>query len=539
MTTNLKTAIRTGGLPTQGGPPAGGSFFGGLLEKFKSFTPKQKVIGAAVVIGIISVILLANLAIKASAYVPIYGEISPSDLQAITFKLAELKIPYELGSNGRTVLVPPSKANRAKVQLAYFGLPHTPVNKIEDKKEGLTPKTQSELDQESKARLEGELITAIREIEGVADCIVKITLPDNSLFKDDQNPPTAAVMLKLQPGAQVNPTQVAGIAHFVSSSVPGLSPQNVKIIDIQGRPYAVDNRYINKEAVSSFSPEEQEKVAAYENRLKDKINEVLSGVLDKDKYTVALSVEMDPSQSEITEEKYGGPTNVSGSVTSVEKVTEEEFSSMPEADKASQMGGISEVTKKGQGEYSKKTRDSAALVDSVKKRTITAPGTVKRISASVAVDNLQQSDVKNIEKLVANAINLNYERGDQLAVVSMPFSQDVFEAMKNEITRNPVPVTRGAIPAANSALLLVLALTPMMILIIIAAYFLLRQRNAVPQIRFNNQLSSSVTQIDAGGQFASDAAKASTTAFKLEMLAKKPTRVAELLKSTWLADKER
>lgn len=534
MTTNFKTAIRTGGgLPAQG-PQNQSSFFGGLIEKLKSFTPKQKIIGVSVIVGIIALILLVNVFAKATAYVPVYSELSPSDVTAISAKLSEAKIDYRL--DGKTVLVSPAKVNKAKIFLAQYGLPHAPVAMPSGsgaQGNSLMPPTQGQLDEDKKVKLEGDMVMSIREMDGIADAIVKITLPDRSLFAGDQNPPTAAVMLKLQPGFRLAQEQVNAIAFFVSSSAPGLSAENVKIVDIQGRNYLVDTKTLGGK-MSALPEIEQEKVIAYENRLKDKIKESLNGVLDPDKYTVALSVDMDFSQAEITEEKYGGPTNVEGQVKTSEDTSEESFSSMPEAKGADQMGGVSEAVKGSKGEYVKKTGKTTYNVDAVKKRIVTAPGTVKRITASVAVDNLQPELAGKIKELVSNSIGADETRGDKVSVISMPFSNYTLDEMKRNMLANPVP--RSAVPISNNALLVALALVPMMMLIIVVAYFMIRQKNMIPEVRFNQVPSA--TQVDIGKTSLN--AAASNTAFKLEMLAKeKPTRVAELLKSTWLADKER
>lgn len=534
MTTNFKTAIRTGGgLPTQG-PQNAGSFFGGLIDKLKALTPKQRIIGVSVIVGVIALVLLANVFAKATAYVPVYSELTPSDVTAVSAKLSEAKIDYRL--DGKTVLVSPAKINRAKIYLAQYGLPHSPVAGPVEGKEpppGIMPEDSRTIDAKEKVKLEGEMVMAIREMDGISDAIVKITLPDKSLFAGDQNPPTAAVMLKLQPGFRLAQEQVNAIAFFVSSSAPGLTAENVKIVDIQGKNYSVDTKSFGK---MSVLPEiEQEKVIAYENRLKDKIKESLNGVLDPDKYTVALSVDMDFSQAEITEEKYGGPANVEGQVKTTEDTSEESFSSMPEAKDATQMGGVSEAVKGSKGEYIKKSGKTTYNVDAVKKRIVTAPGTIKRITASVAVDNLQPELAGKIKELVSSAIGIDETRGDKVAVLSMPFSNYSISEREKAFAMNPVP--RSAVPVNNNALLVALALVPMMMLIIVVAYFMLKQRNMVPEVRFNQVPSN--TQVDIG-KSSFDASKSSNTAFKLEMLAKeKPTRVAELLKSTWLADKER
>jgi flagellar M-ring protein FliF len=188
-------------------------------------------------------------------------------------------------------------------------------------------------------------------------------------------------------------------------------------------------------------------------------------------------------------------------------------------------------------------------VNEVSRRVVSNNPTVSRITASVAVDNLKPDQIGNIKSLVQGAIGYDASRGDMVNVASMPFSRSVFDTMKNEMIAG-APYTPARRQGTNSQqYLLYMALLPMAALLIVATLFFLKQRRVQVEkssLILSSSPSTTVSDIsdllsDKMGHTASapQMTRVNTTE-QLEKLAKeKPTKVAELLKSTWLADKER
>ena len=71
---------------------------------------------------------------------------------------------------------------------------------------------------------------------GTWDCKGHIVIPEESLFIEEQQPTTAAVVLKLKSGRQLTEAQIRGITHLVSGAVPNLQPENLTVIDNTGNP---------------------------------------------------------------------------------------------------------------------------------------------------------------------------------------------------------------------------------------------------------------------------------------------------------------
>ena len=81
---------------------------------------------------------------------------------------------------------------------------------------------------------ETELARSIEEIDAVAEARVHLATPEASVFVRDNAAPSASVILKLQAGRSLCDAQVRSIVNLVASSVPGMKPEAVTIVDQMG-----------------------------------------------------------------------------------------------------------------------------------------------------------------------------------------------------------------------------------------------------------------------------------------------------------------
>lgn len=556
MATGIQTGIRTGtgtvqtprtGTPMKPGSPSG---FGKLMQAWSKMEPRKKTL--AVIIGVALLVAIVGLQMytKASAYTLLYPQkLAPQDVQQISLRLNEMKIGFT--TDGDKVMVSPADKARVQMQLASYGLPHKQVY-TPPVDSGLSPKTADDKNWERTQLLQADVTEALRSIEGVADANVRLVTPVGNLFQDDGQPAKAAVMLWLQPGTKLTVSQIKGIVHYVAFSVEGLTPQSVKVVDQNGR-ILNDESIADEEGIGGMTANLPtraiEKQVAFEKNLQDKVQRMLDDVLGPNKAQVSVSATLDFSQSETTSKTYGSVTNPSGVVVAGENTKLERYTTNGEESGSVQMGIPSGGSGSGKVNYTHKDVTRNFKVNEVSRRVVSNNPTVSRITASVAVDNLKPDQIGNIKSLVQGAIGYDASRGDMVNVASMPFSRSVFDTMKNEMIAG-APYTPARRQGTNSQqYLLYMALLPMAALLIVATLFFLKQRRVQVEkssLILSSSPSTTVSDIsdllsDKLGHTASapQMTKVNTTE-QLEKLAKeKPTKVAELLKSTWLADKER
>jgi flagellar M-ring protein FliF len=133
-----------------------------------------------------------------------------------------------------------------------------------------------------------------------------VVTPKESLFVDEQKRPTASVFLKTRSGMSLSAAQVEGIVHLVASSVEGLEPGQITVVDTSGRILSKRN---DANLVGQLSTSQLEYQRNLEEGYKKKIQGMLEEVLGLNKAIARVSADMDFQQIQITEERFD-PTTV-------------------------------------------------------------------------------------------------------------------------------------------------------------------------------------------------------------------------------------
>ncbi|MHB9099870.1 MAG: flagellar basal-body MS-ring/collar protein FliF, partial [Syntrophales bacterium] len=168
-------------------------------------------------------------------YRVLFANLSADDAGSIVDKLKEKKVLYELNGSGDTISVPADKVAELRLELATTGLPRGGGVGFEifDQKMKFGA-TEFEQQLNYRRALQGELARTIGSMDEVQQVRVHIALPKESLFVEEQRKPTASVTIKLKSGRTLRPPQIDGITHLVASSIEGLSPENVMLVDSRG-----------------------------------------------------------------------------------------------------------------------------------------------------------------------------------------------------------------------------------------------------------------------------------------------------------------
>ncbi len=391
---------------------------------------------ALVAVTAISLGLFAYIIIQARSadYQLLYGNLAESDASAMVEWLKGQNIPYKLASNGRNILVPANNVYETRLSLASAGLPQGGGVGFEifDKQSfALTDFVQKV--NYSRA-LQGELARTITSLGPVESARVHLALPEKRLFKDQQKPATASVIIKLAPGKRLAEAQIEGIVHLVSSSIEGLSPDQVTIIDQNG---AVLSKTGEKGLSGNLSPDMLEYQMQVEQRLEDRAQTLLEKSLGSRNALVRVSAVLDFARTEKTEETFDSENPV---IRSEQQSEEKSGSEMT--------GGIPGVQSNLEGNTaqsvgatppsSKSQKTTNYEISKVVARTVNPVGTVSKLSVSVLVadkvvpgkdkepaktEARSAEELKALENMVASALGLDTNRGDKIEVTSMPFLQ--------------------------------------------------------------------------------------------------------------------
>jgi flagellar M-ring protein FliF len=253
-------------------------------------------------------------------YRVLYSGLSAEEAGAITSKLQSKGIAYKLTAGGSTVLVPTDQAMQAVVDLAADGVPGaSKIDKGFDKlfDQPMLGATPTHMHINLIRAQQAELARTIMQIDPIIFARVHITRPEPSPFLREQKPTTASVMVKLRPGAALHRNTVAGIGALVAGSVEGLTKENVRIVDAQGR--LLSDNYDGEVGMAGSFIEKRKEVEQY---LSGEIERVLTAVLGPGRAIVRVTAELNLQQIHEKKEVIHGEARVPRSEQiTIKKVT--------------------------------------------------------------------------------------------------------------------------------------------------------------------------------------------------------------------------
>src|SRR5512135_2805697 len=191
----------------------------------------------------LALLVLLPLGALAAAYVwfnpppyrVLYAQLSDRAGGEVIAALDRLDIPYRLSAADGSIEVPASDLHAARYRLAALGLPKSDAE-VQDEVERAPRFGASSLEEQQRYQhaLEIDLARSIQALDAVELARVHLALPKVSPFLRDAPPATAAVLVRLRPGAQLSVEQVATIQTLVAASVPRMKRGNVQVLDPRG-----------------------------------------------------------------------------------------------------------------------------------------------------------------------------------------------------------------------------------------------------------------------------------------------------------------
>lgn len=411
--------------------------------RYQRFTPGQRLVFAFVVAVVAGLGLFLVFQAGEPNYQTLFYDLSPDESAMLSAQLTERNIENKISADGSQIDVPADQVLETRMMLASRGLAKGSVEGFELFNETRVGITEFEQTVKYQRALQGELARTINFLPEVKSSRVHVVMQSESLFEEREKPATASVFLNLRPGNALGRDHVRSIVHILSSSVPGLLPQNVTIVDHYGNLLAGNDRGADENGIGSDRLEYRNKVEA---RLQDRVKTMLDGVLGPGKSIVRVSVEMDFNKRDLTEEEYLPDnkvtrsertltTNSSGDATGGSG-TPGVLSNMTENGHAA--GGVA-----GNTSFSKEEKTANYEIGRIVRRTVEQMGRIKKISAAVIVDGVykevpvegkkgeteqkyfprEEGERRELERLVKGAVNFDTARGDVVEVRNIRFEK--------------------------------------------------------------------------------------------------------------------
>jgi flagellar M-ring protein FliF len=405
----------------------------GLVEFMRTLGAARIAAMGAVTIALVGFFAFLILRVTAPAMTALFTDLSVEDSSAIIKDLERQAIPFEIRNEGAIIMVPKERVTRLRMKLAEGGLPKGGGvgYEIFDKSDALGATSFVQNINQLRA-LEGELARTIKSLDRVQAARVHLVLPERPLFSRDKAEPSASIVLKVR-GA-LEQQQVRAVRHLVAAAVNGLKPERVSVVDEAGRLLANASSGENATGIGA-----DERQAAYERRMREQIELIVSSVVGPGRARVLLAADFDYNRITQTTDKYDPEGRVLRS-----SQTREESSATTEGREGQVSVGNELPGASRQAEGAAAARDqnkkSEEIVNYEISRTtkteLVEGGRINRISVAVLVDGnygkndkgeatyqeRQKEELDRIGALVRSAIGFDQKRGDQVEVVNLRFA---------------------------------------------------------------------------------------------------------------------
>ena len=393
------------------------------------------------------------------SYTVLYSGLADGDVAEVIDNLETAGVPYQLEGGGSTVMVPRDQLYGVRADLAQAGISGSvqPDGWELLDNQGLSVSDFRQRVDYQRA-LEGELSKTLAAMDGIESATVRLVLPEDELFAEDEQPATASVLVNTRRDLSVE--EVETVTFLVASGVQGLETDQITVADADGTTLHAPG----DGSMGQTTNRNLRQTREFEQALAGDVERLLSAAgggpasvvvrasLDFDErnretetYDPASQVELRGQRST---EEYTGTGTAPGGVVGVDG------------------GPLGDGTT--ESDYTKEETLSEYGVDKVTEITRAAPGQVEQLSVAIVMDDGSATGatvptIADVERLVTSALGLQAERGDSIAVTPVPFPAADDDAAPDD-------------PTGMSMMDMLTAIAALLVLVIVAVALLLMTR---------------------------------------------------------------
>ncbi|MEG3176871.1 flagellar basal-body MS-ring/collar protein FliF [Sphingomonas sp. RB3P16] len=413
----------------------------------------------ALLVGLIGAAALAWMMLATPTQKVLFAGLADADKASVTAALQAANITSKIDAGTGSLTVNEDDYARARILLAGQGLPKAAPGGyaiLDNLPMGVSRAVEGERLRQAR---ETELARSIQEIDAVAEARVHLATPEQSVFVRDNAAPSASVIVKLQPGRSLGDAQVSSIVNLVASSVPGMKPEGVTIVDQMGGLLTKGN---NQSALGIASDERVAFQRRVEEKYRAQVVQMLTPLIGAGNFTTEVQADVDLNETQATKESYDkqgvlrveqgqwtgngkegqAPGGIPGALSNTPPPASTLSAPQPTPTPTPSPAAGSGVTAPGTtgpvvaaaagavSDALKASDQYSRAYDLGKEVSVsrTAPGTITRLSVAVLLRDPETGkprstvEIQQITQLVQTAVGYSQGRGDQVTVISRKFA---------------------------------------------------------------------------------------------------------------------
>ena len=392
--------------------------------------------------------------INMPSYRPLMVNMSEAEQQTAMEALRTSEFKPVLDPATGQITVPANKYHEARIFLASKGIPKTGHMGMDSLKDQSAMTTSQFMEQvRYTSAMEQELARTIMQIDSIQQARVHLAMPKQSVFVRDRTPPKASVIITPHAGRSVSQNQVQALVHLVASSVPLMTPENVAVVDNQGKLITESSTAATLGLTSAQSTHKQKMEDLYRLR----VTQILAPIVGDNNVRSQVNMSLDFTQTEVTTEDFD--TREKGPKTRSEALSEDKNSAMeaagipgtlsntpPPAPSATTNSAAATPAGSGGGASNTTARSTRNYeLDRSVRHVKNATGTLDRLSVAVLINEraptpgakddkgvagpstpnpYTEEEITRMQNLVRGAVGFDEKRGDVVTVVQAKFEPE-------------------------------------------------------------------------------------------------------------------
>ncbi len=440
-------APATGTMPATTAAPQSG--MGGMANPFsqvKDFLGQPAVKRALPMLFMVALVAAAALAwmtLRTPSQRILFANLADSDKAAVTQALTNAGIDSNIDDSG-SITVADGEYHKARMLLASQDLPKSsPAGYaiLDNLPMGVSRAVEGERLRQAR---ETELAKSIEEIDAVADARVHLAMAEESAFVRDQSSPSASVIVRLEAGRALSDAQVRSIINLVASSVPGMKPDAVTIVDQMG---TLLSKQDDGDGSSQLADERIDFQRRIEDKYRQQLFKLLTPLVGAGNFSAEIQADVDLDESQATSESYDkdgllkseqgnwtgkdGSDKMPGGIPGALSNTPPDDAKLTDPAKNGANGTPAPGATSDDKNVTKTSEQYARDYQRGRQISVTRamPGEVKRLSVAVLLRDpdktpRSKAEIQQITDLVRAAVGYDQSRNDQVTVISRKFSPD-------------------------------------------------------------------------------------------------------------------
>ncbi len=283
-----------------------------LFSQIKELWSKWSIIQKVILIGvfvavIVALVLVVSLSSKTTE-VPLFNVAVTDEAQRdnIVYRLAQENVDANVNAAGIITVKDEATARKMRAILVREDLVPGNVDPwhLFDTERWTT--TDFERNVNLQRSITNQIKQHIEALDEVDVANVVLSMPEKTLFQEDQEPVTASVIIYPKPGSDIteNKKKIQGIQKILLKAIPGLKEENVTIADASG---VILNDFEGMKDIERIDviAKEQKLIQSLETQYQAKILNALQLIFSADRVRdLNIKIDMDMSQKVVEATEY-------------------------------------------------------------------------------------------------------------------------------------------------------------------------------------------------------------------------------------------